>query len=103
GVCLREEDGTVIGEMYGEASKDVVRKQVARILSLDIDGSDFSTVGEHDPVVGKLQARYPGLRPVCFYSTYEAGAWILISHRIRITHAPRPKDRTPRALGDSAD
>ena len=103
GVCLREEDGTVIGEMYGEASKDVVRKQVARILSLDIDGSDFSTVGEHDPVVGKLQARYPGLRPVCFYSTYEAGAWILISHRIRITQAARLKARMARELGDIVD
>ena len=62
-----------------------------------------ATVGEHDPVVGKLQARYPGLRPVCFYSTYEAGAWILISHRIRITQAARLKARMARELGDIVD
>jgi DNA-3-methyladenine glycosylase II len=100
GVCLRQENGRVIGEVYGEADKNVVRKQVARILSIDIDGSDFPTVGEHDPVVGKLQARYPGLRPVCFYSPYEAGAWILISHRIRITQAARLKARMAQVLGD---
>ncbi len=103
GVCLREEDGTVIGEMFGEADKDVVRKQVVRILSLDVDGSAFPTVGEHDPIVGSMQARYPGLRPVCFYSTYEAGAWILISHRIRITQAARLKARIAEAIGDEVD
>jgi len=103
GVCLREEDDTVIGEMFGEADKDVVRKQVARILSLDVDGSAFPLVGEHDPIVGRMQARYPGLRPVCFYSTYEAGAWILIGHRIRITQAARVKVRIAEELGNEVD
>jgi len=103
GVCLREEDDTVIGKMFGEADKDVVRKQVARILSLDVDGSAFPLVGEHDPIVGRMQARYPGLRPVCFYSTYEAGAWILIGHRIRITQAARVKARIAEELGDEVD
>ncbi len=103
GVCLREEDDTVIGEMFGEADKEVVRKQVARILSLDVDGNAFPLVGEHDPIVGRMQVRYPGLRPVCFYSTYEAGAWILIGHRIRITQAARVKARIAEELGDVVD
>jgi DNA-3-methyladenine glycosylase II len=50
-----------------------------------------------------MQARYPGLRPVCFYSTYEAGAWILISHRIRITQAARVKARIAETIGDEVD
>src|SRR6185437_13067090 len=45
-----------------------VRPQVERILSLDVDGSGFSGVGELDPVVGEIQRRYPGLRPVGFPS-----------------------------------
>ena len=46
--------------------------QVTRILSLDVDGTGFPEVGRRDPVVGGLQARWPGLRPVGFYSPYEA-------------------------------
>jgi DNA-3-methyladenine glycosylase II len=102
-VCLSQEDNTVVGEMFGEADTTVVRKQVERILSIDVDGSAFPAVGEHDPVVASMQARYPGLRPVCFYSPYEAGAWILISHRIRITQAARIKARVAEELGETLD
>ncbi|HET7479572.1 MAG TPA: hypothetical protein VFJ72_08680 [Rubrobacteraceae bacterium] len=99
GVCLRSEGGAVVGEVYGEADFEVVRRQVERILSLDVDGSGFPEVGERDRVVGRLQARYPGLRPVCFYSPYEAAAWALIGHRIRIVRAAQIKARMARELG----
>jgi len=99
GVCVRDEDGVVVGETVGKADRDVVRAQVARILSLDVDGSGFPAVGERDPVIGRLQARYPGLRPVLFYSPYEAAAWALIGHRIRITQAARIKARMAEELG----
>lgn len=87
GVMVRSEGDTVIGDVYGEADPEVVKRQVARILSLDVDGGGFAEVGERDPIVGKLQERYPGLRPVCFYSPYEAAAWAIIGHRIRIVQA----------------
>jgi len=99
GVCVRDEGGVVAGEIVGEADSDAVRAQVARILSLDVDGSDFPAVGARDPVIGSLQARYPGLRPVLFYSPYEAAAWALIGHRIRITQAARIKARMAEELG----
>ncbi len=102
-VCLSQEDNTVVGEMFGEADTTVVREQVERILSIDVDGSAFAAIGEHDPVVASMQARYPGLRPVCFYSPYEAGAWILISHRIRITQAARIKARLAEEMGETLD
>src|SRR5215210_5991615 len=41
GVALRTEGDTVIGEVSGEAPVEVVRAQVARILSLDVDGEGF--------------------------------------------------------------
>ncbi|UKY48071.1 DNA-3-methyladenine glycosylase family protein [Streptomyces inhibens] len=70
-----------------------VRAQLARILSLDVDGSGFPRLAEKDPVVAELIAAYPGLRPVCFYSPYEAAAWAVIGHRIRMVQAAAIKAR----------
>ena len=39
GVCLRQPDGAVVGEVFGEPDPGVVREQVRRILSLDVDGA----------------------------------------------------------------
>ena len=77
-----------------------VRPQVERILSLDVDGSGFPAVGERDPVAGEVQRRYPGLRPVGFWSPYEAAAWTIIGHRIRITQAAAVKARMAKELGE---
>jgi DNA-3-methyladenine glycosylase II len=103
GVCLRQPDGVVVGEVFGEADPDATREQVARILSLDVDGAGFPEVGRRDPVVGGLQARWPGLRPVGFFSPYEAAAWALIGHRIRIVQAARVKERMAAELGQAVD
>ena len=100
GVCVRSEGEAIVGELSGGADPEIVRWQVERILSLDVDGSGFSDVGRRDPVVGRLQARYPGLRPVCFYSPYEAAAWALIGNRIRIVQAARIKARMAKELGE---
>jgi DNA-3-methyladenine glycosylase II len=103
GVCVREESGVIHGEVAGGAGVEVVKRQVERILSLDVDGSAFPEVGQRDPVVAKLQARYPGLRPVCFYSPYEAAAWALIGQRIRIVQAARIKNRMAEELGPTVE
>ncbi len=78
-----------------------VHAQVERILSLDVDGSGFPAVGERDPVAGDIQRRYPGLRPVGFWSPYEAAAWTIIGHRIRITQAAAIKARMAEQLGEA--
>jgi DNA-3-methyladenine glycosylase II len=103
GVCLRQPEGVVLGEVFGAADPEAVREQVARILSLDVDGSGFPEVGRRDPVVGGLQGRWPGLRPVGFFSPYEAAAWALIGHRIRIVQAARIKERMAVELGRAVD
>ena len=97
---MRSENGVVVGEVFGEADAGVVRSQVARILSLDVDGSCFVEVGRTDPVVGRIQERYPGLRPVCFNSPYEAAAWAVIGNRIRIVQAAKIKSRLAEELGE---
>src|SRR5512133_2548005 len=103
GVWRRQPDRVVGAEVFGEADPDAARGQVARILSLDVDGTRFPEVGRRDPVVGGLQARWPGLRPVGFFSPYEAAAWALIGHRIRIVQAARIKQRMTAELGQAVD
>ncbi len=58
-----------------------VRDQAARVLSLDHDATEFHRIGQRDPVIGRLQAAAPGLRPPLFYSPYEAAAWSVLSAR----------------------
>src|SRR5215218_1978534 len=103
GVCLRQPDGVVVGEVFGEADSEAARDQVERMLSLDVDGSGFPEVGRRDPVVEGLQERWPGLRPVGFFSPYETAAWALIGHRIRIVQAARVKQRMAAELGQAVD
>jgi DNA-3-methyladenine glycosylase II len=106
GVRVRQDsDGTVTAEIVSpdEPGPDLVaeiRPQLERILSLDVDGSGFTAVGERDPVVGEVQRKYPGLRPVGFWSPYEAAAWTIIGHRIRITQAAAVKARMAERLGE---
>jgi DNA-3-methyladenine glycosylase II len=100
GACLWERAGGAGGEIVA-ANPESVRGQLARVLSLDVDGRGFAAVGRRDPVVAKLQRRYPGLRPVLFFSPYEAAAWALISHRVRIRQAAAVKARMADELGET--
>jgi DNA-3-methyladenine glycosylase II len=101
GVCVRENDNTVVGRVYGDVDIGVVRQQTARILSLDVDGRGFSDVGRRDPVAAKLQQRYFGLRPVCFYSAYESATWAMMSQRIRMQQAAAIKARLTQTYGEA--
>jgi DNA-3-methyladenine glycosylase II len=103
GACLRETPTGVSATVYGAADHTAAREQLARILSLDVDGSRFAAIGERDPVIGRLQARHPGLRPVCFFSPYEAAAWALIGQRVRIAQAAQVKQRLAAELGHEVD
>jgi DNA-3-methyladenine glycosylase II len=105
GVRVRQEGGLVTAVVVSPQAPSpelmtAVRTQVERILSLDVDGSGFPAVGERDPVVGRLQQRYPGLRPIGFWSPYEAAAWTIIGHRIRIRQAAAIKARMAAQLGE---
>ena len=81
GVEIRQNDLSVQCILHGEADAAVVKSQVARVLSLDFDGDAFLEIGRRDPIIGRLQAAAPGLRPPLFYSPYEAAAWSIISAR----------------------
>lgn len=108
GVCLTQDSaGHVHGELYGDGDLAVllaeVHAKVARILSLDVDGSGWAEVGRRDPVVGRLQRQFPGFRPVNWSDAYEAAAWCLISTRISMRQAQGVKDRLSREHGHLVD
>jgi DNA-3-methyladenine glycosylase II len=76
---------------------------VARILSLDVDGRGWPEVGRRDRVMGSLQRRFPGFRPVNWSDAYEAAAWCVMSTRINMRQAQVIKDRMCRELGHQVD
>jgi DNA-3-methyladenine glycosylase II len=100
GACVRTRAGALVVEVSGAAPAEPAARQVERILSLDVDGTGFPAVGERDPAIGRLQARYPGLRPVSFPSPFEAGAWFVLSQRIRADQAIALKARLSDELGE---
>jgi DNA-3-methyladenine glycosylase II len=103
-VCLTQTDvGTVRGTAYGDVEPDAIKRQVARILILDVDGRDWPAVGKRDPVVARLQRMFPGFRPVNWSNAYEAAAWSLISSRISMRQGQGVKDRMSRELGHEVD
>ncbi|WP_440707981.1 DNA-3-methyladenine glycosylase family protein [Herbiconiux sp. YIM B11900] len=106
GVSLEQVGSQVRGRLHASRALrreelSAARTQVERILSLDVDGTAFEAVGERDEVVAGVQRRYPGLRPVCFWSWYEAAAWAIIGQRIRMTQAAQIKQRMSDELGES--
>jgi DNA-3-methyladenine glycosylase II len=84
GVAVRQpEPSRLVLEVIGDVDTDLVavRAQVARVLSVDLDGSGYDELGRTDPAVGRIQAARPGLRPPLFYSAYEAALWGILSAR----------------------
>ena len=63
------------------AIHETALRQAARSLSLDHDGSGWPSVGARDAVVGTAQRELDNLRPVCFYSAYEAATSFVIGQR----------------------
>jgi DNA-3-methyladenine glycosylase II len=69
------------GDPLSEAEVETLRKQVARVISLDHDGAAFHQLCLADPVLAQVHSRAPGFRPALFYSPYEAALWSILSAR----------------------
>jgi DNA-3-methyladenine glycosylase II len=101
-VELRQDadDRPVTGRVAGTADPEIARRHAARSLSLDHDGRGWPEVGRRDPVIGGLQATHRSLRPVCFYSAYEAVTSFVIGQRIARRQAARIKATLGERHGD---
>ena len=69
------------GDPLSDPEVEALRKQVARVVSLDHDGEAFHQLCLADPVLARVHNRAPGFRPALFYSPYEAAVWSIISAR----------------------
>lgn len=97
----QREDGLVVGRTDApDVLIEAVARQAARSLSLDHDGTGWPAVGERDPVIGRLQRDRDYLRPVCFYSAYEAATSFVISQRISMRQGAAIKRTLAHELGD---
>ena len=94
-----EPGGPVTGAIHSDADPAGVARQVARILSLDVDAGPWEDLGDRDEVLGALQERFAGLRPVLFHSPYEAASWAVISARWGRVQATRARDAIAAAHG----
>ncbi len=105
GVAVSQDgDGaTVRIHAVGDGHEDQVRAQAARVLSLDHDGTELSTVLEGDPVLLGIHRDVGALRPVLFHSPYEAAAWSVISARIQHSQAVRVRRAISERLGWALD
>jgi DNA-3-methyladenine glycosylase II len=103
GVVVRQprEDGPLECEIHGGGACELVERQLARVLSLDHDGEEFEAVGQRDPLIGELQQRHRGQRPVLFHSPYEAAAWSIISARRQAAQAATVRRAIGLELGRS--
>ncbi len=100
GAVLRQErGGSLLIEISGVPDPSPAADQVRRILSVDRPADGWIEAGHKDPVLGALQARHAGLRPVLFHSPYEAAAWGIIAQRRHRTQATALRRRLSAELG----
>ncbi|NUR85942.1 MAG: DNA-3-methyladenine glycosylase 2 family protein, partial [Nonomuraea sp.] len=78
-------------------------EEIGRILSLDVDGTGFADAAALDPVLGELVREHPGLRPVGFWSPWEAACWAVIVQRTSMRVASSVKRRIADTFGAKVD
>ncbi|HMA34684.1 MAG TPA: DNA-3-methyladenine glycosylase 2 family protein [Chloroflexia bacterium] len=102
-VILRQDATTrITGEVHGAEGDDAAAawRQALAVVSLDADGQGWPEIGRRDPVIGRLQAQYNCVRPVCFHTPYEAAAHFVIGQRISVQQARTIRLAMARAVGD---
>ena len=98
-VILQEPDGALAADVSGTGDVAATARQLRRILSVDRPADGWIAAGRKDPVLGRLQAGHPGLRPVLFHSPYEAAAWAMMSQRRHRSQAAALRRRLCEAHG----
>jgi DNA-3-methyladenine glycosylase II len=105
GVSVTQDGGGAVhGTIWaGQAEREAVIAQVARVLSIDHDATGYAGLAQQDPVIARLQGAAPGLRPPLFYSPYEAALWAVISMRRPRPAVERWRTRLSQAAGAGID
>jgi DNA-3-methyladenine glycosylase II len=103
GVMLREDEDqhALVAEVVGTDDEAAVTRQVGRMLGLHADGDAWHAVGKRDPVVGELQAEFPGFFTAAKASPYDAATWAIIAPRLPMRTAAKVKQAVAEAYGDA--
>ncbi len=103
GVEVRQDGERLDLVIHGGADPARVAAQVARILSVHVDGEPFAALARRAPAVGALHAAADGLRPPQFHSPYEAAAWSILSARRSAAQGRVLRTRLAQRLGTAYD
>lgn len=98
---LRETGESLTVEFAGTADEGAVRRQLGRILGLEGDAEAWRDLGARSPVVGALQAEFPGFFTGAKSSPYDAAAWSVIVPRMQMRVAAALKIEMARAHGET--
>lgn len=99
-VALREARSSIVGPYAGTHDGPTLAKQLARMLGTDADGDAWLAVGRRDPVVGALQAEFPGFFSAAKASPYDAAAWAVLAPRMQMRAAANLKMAIAKEHGD---
>jgi DNA-3-methyladenine glycosylase II len=103
GVELTQDGPLLSGRITGDGDAEAIRRQVARVLSVDRDARGYDDLLATDPVLRRAAAAAPGLRPPLFYSPYEAACWSVLSTRRPRAVATRIRTKLSREAGTVFD
>lgn len=99
-VTVGQREKVLLGAYLGEeVTSAKATAETRRILSVDVDARNLAQVSDRDEIAGGLIRASPGLRPVCFWTPYEAAVWGVISQRMSMTGASTVKRRIAETHG----
>ncbi len=98
---LTDAGDRLVVDFAGTTDAAAVRAQVARILGLDGDARAWGDLGARSPLVGALQAEFPGFFTAAKSSPYDAATWAVIAPRMSMRLAAAAKLAITREHGDS--
>ena len=100
-VRLEQRGDAIVGHAAGADDGSAIAKQVGRILGLEAGTDAWLDLGEREPLVGKLQAEFPGFFTAAKSSPYDAATWAVICPRMNFGQAARVKMAIAKELGET--
>ena len=96
---LGENRTSLTVDVSGTRDLVAVQNQLERMLGLEGDGEAWARLGKESPVVGKLQAEFPGFFTATKPSPYDAAVWAILAARVQMRAAAAVKIAMARAHG----
>ena len=100
GACVRSQDGELVVEVSGAAEPGAAAARSSGSSRSTSTARASPTWASATPRSGACRRATPGCGPVSFPSPFEAGAWFVLSQRMRAAQAVALKARMTDELGE---